>query len=161
MKSVSVLFVCTGNICRSPTAEGVMLAKVAARGWTDRVRVDSAGTHGYHIGEPPDTRSQAHAARRGYDLAPLRARQVEKNDFTAFDHILVMDHDNMACLNRICPPGMRGKLRMLMQLAPQHDADIVPDPYYGGTAGFEQVLDYIEDACEGLLKTIGHELSAR
>jgi len=155
MKTTSILFVCTGNICRSPTAEGVMLHKAAARGLGPVLRIDSAGTHGYHEDQPPDRRSQAHAARRGYDLSALRARPVLKSDFTEFDYILAMDHDNMAFLTAMCPPAQRAKLEMLMRYAPQHDADIVPDPYYGGAAGFEHVLNYIEDACDGLLTGFG------
>jgi len=159
MKSVSILFVCTGNICRSPTAEGVMLKKVALRGWADRVRIDSAGTHGYHVDAAPDQRAQAHAAKRGYDLSALRARRVVKADFAAFDRILAMDHDNLAFLTAMCPPAQHAKLELMMRHAPQHDADIVPDPYYGGGAGFEHVLDYIEDACEGLLRAIAADLA--
>ena len=153
-KPYSILFVCTGNICRSPTAEGVMLKKVAALSWGSRLRIDSAGTHGYHVDAPPDTRSQAHAAKRGYDLSPLRARKLTREDFSDFDLLLAMDHDNMAYMTAMCPPAARAKLEMMMHYAPQHDADIVPDPYYGGAAGFEHVLDYLEDACDGLIRKL-------
>ena len=159
MKKLAVLFVCTGNICRSPTAEGVMLHLVAAHDLAGRLHIDSAGTHGYHVGEPPDQRSQAHAAQRGYDLSALRARRVTKADFAAFDHILAMDHDNLAFLSAMRPPGHRAKLALLMHYAPGQGSDIVPDPYYGGTAGFEQVLDYIEEACAQLLAELKADLA--
>jgi len=158
MKSISILFVCTGNICRSPTAEGVMLHKLAQSGLAAQVRVDSAGTHGFHEEAPPDRRSQAHAEKRGYDLSKLRARRVVMADFTAFDLILAMDHDNISFLTAMSPPAQRGKLELLMHYAPQYDADIVPDPYYGGAAGFEHALDYIEGACDGLLKSLAARL---
>ncbi|HEY4372822.1 MAG TPA: low molecular weight protein-tyrosine-phosphatase [Burkholderiales bacterium] len=154
MKKLSILFVCTGNICRSPTAEGVMQAKLAERRLAGWVRVDSAGTHGYHDNTAPDKRSQAHAAKRGYDLSDLRARPVVAADFAAFDYILAMDHDNMSFLTAMSPPEQRAKIELLMRYAPQHDADIVPDPYYGGAASFEHALNYIEDACDGLLESL-------
>lgn len=161
MKPYSILFVCTGNICRSPTAEGVMLHKVAARGWEGRIRVDSAGTHGYHEEAPPDSRSQSHAAKRGYDLSSLRARRVVKSDFGEFDRLIVMDHDNMSFMTQMSPPEQRAKLELMMRYAPQHEADIVPDPYYGGAAGFEHVLTYLEDACEGLLEDLAKKLALK
>jgi protein-tyrosine phosphatase len=139
-----ILFICMGNICRSPTAEGVMRAKLDAAGLR-HVEVDSAGTHGYHVGEPPDARSPAHAARRGYDLSTQRARQLVPEDFARFDLVRVMDAANLAAARRLCPPEHRGKLQRLLG-----DAD-VPDPYYGGEAGFEQVLDLVETACDELL----------
>ncbi|MBI3346773.1 MAG: low molecular weight phosphotyrosine protein phosphatase [Burkholderiales bacterium] len=144
-----ILFFCMGNICRSPTAEGVMRAKLAAAGLD--VEVDSAGTHGYHVGDPPDGRSQAHALRRGYDLSPLRARQLQAEDFQRFDLVLAMDADNLAYATRLCPPAQRHRLKLLMNYAPQAGKHHVPDPYYGGEAGFEEVLDLVETACDGLV----------
>lgn len=155
MEPVRVLFVCMGNICRSPTAEGVFRHKVATRGLVQRIETDSAGTHAYHIGHSPDRRAQAHALQRGYDLAALRARQVVSEDFTRFDYVLAMDWDNHALLESQCVPAARHKIRLLMQFARKFpDQQIVPDPYYGGAAGFEAVLDYIEDACDGLIDVI-------
>ncbi|RTL15107.1 MAG: low molecular weight phosphotyrosine protein phosphatase [Burkholderiales bacterium] len=147
-----LLFFCMGNICRSPTAEAVMRAKLAAAGID--VEVDSAGTHGYHVGEPPDERSQAHAARRGYDLSPLRARQLLAADFDRFDLVLGMDEANLREAERLCPPAQRHKLQPLMRYAPEAGSRIVPDPYYGGEADFERVLDLVEAACEGLVATL-------
>ena len=149
--SYAILFVCMGNICRSPTADGVFRQKVADHGLGQQVRVDSAGTHNYHPGSPPDGRAQAAAARRGYDLSALRARQVQAADYAAFDLILVMDQDNLAVLQENCPPEHQHKLRLLTEFCQVHKASVVPDPYYGGADGFEQVLDLVEDACEGLL----------
>jgi protein-tyrosine phosphatase len=148
--------VCMGNICRSPSAEGVLRARLAAAGLS-HVRVDSAGTHDYHVGQPPDRRSQHHAARRGYDLSALRARQVERSDFERFDLILAMDGDNLELLEAACPPPLRHKLMGLMAFAPQAPFDHVPDPYYGGPEDFERVLDLVEQACEGLLLQIRHQ----
>ena len=147
----SVLFVCMGNICRSPTAEGVFAHRVQQHGLADRVRVDSAGTHNYHPGSPPDARSQTHARQRGYDLSALRARQIADVDFVSFDLILAMDWDNLALLQAACPPQHQYKLRRLTEFCQRHDSPVVPDPYYGGHQGFEQVLDLVEDACDGLL----------
>jgi len=147
----SVLFVCMGNICRSPTAEAVLRHKLRAAGLHDRVRVDSAGTHAWHAGAPPDGRSVAHAARRGYDLSPLRAREVVDADFDQFDLILAMDWDNLALLEERCPPPYRRKLGRLTEHCRRHDSPVVPDPYAGGAQGFEEVLDLVEDACDGLV----------
>lgn len=144
-----ILFFCMGNICRSPTAEGVMRAKLAAAGID--VEVDSAGTHGYHVGEPPDGRSQQHAAQRGYDLSALRARKLVAEDFTRFDLVLAMDEDNLALAERLCPPAQRQRLKLLLDYAPDAGKRHVPDPYYGGEAGFEAVLDLVEAACDGLI----------
>ncbi|MHA7600887.1 low molecular weight protein-tyrosine-phosphatase [Alicycliphilus sp. T452] len=149
---VRVLMVCMGNICRSPTAHGV-LARMAA-GAARVVAVDSAGTHGYHVGEPPDARAQAHAARRGYDLSAQRARHLRVQDFAAFDLVLVMDEANEAAASALCPPAERHRLRRLTDFCRTHAASEVPDPYYGGAQGFEQVLDLVEDACAGLLDCI-------
>lgn len=149
---VRVLFVCLGNICRSPTAEGVFRALVEDAGLSDRIHVDSAGTAAYHVGEPPDARSVAHARERGYDLTPLRARRAVAADFERFDLVLAMDESNHRNLASICPPVRRDRLRMCLEFA--RDAGKltdVPDPYSGGDAGFEHVLDLLEDACQGLL----------
>ncbi|HEY1129309.1 MAG TPA: low molecular weight protein-tyrosine-phosphatase, partial [Roseateles sp.] len=144
-----ILFFCMGNICRSPTAEGVMRAKLAVAGLD--VEVDSAGTHGYHVGAPPDARSQEHAARRGYDLSLLRARKLVAADFSRFDLVLAMDEDNLANAQALCPPAQRHRLKLLMDYAPHAGNPHVPDPYYGGAAGFDEVLDLVEAACDGLV----------
>jgi protein-tyrosine phosphatase len=149
----SILMVCMGNICRSPTAHGVMRQQLAQQGLT-HVRVDSAGTHAYHVGSPPDERSQAHALRRGYDLSDLRARKLVAADFERFDLILVMDWENLALTQELCPPEHQRKVRRLTEFCQKHDSPVVPDPYYGGDAGFEGVLDLVEDACAGLLKQV-------
>jgi protein-tyrosine phosphatase len=151
MNRFSVLFVCMGNICRSPTAHGVFRQKVKEQGLSGAITVDSAGTHNYHPGSPPDPRSQAHAVKRGYDLSDLRARQIGAADFDAFDLILVMDHDNLAIVKQACPPIHQHKLRRLTEFCVTQHSPVVPDPYYGGPHGFDHVLDLVEDACEGLL----------
>jgi len=156
----AVLFVCTGNICRSPTAEGVFLQLVRQAGLEDRIHVDSAGTHDYHVGEPPDERSCRHAKLRGYDLAALRARQVSGLDFQRFDLILGMDWEHMELLQEQCPPEHQHKLRRLMEFAPSGLSDVVADPYYGGKDGFERVLDHVEAACAGLLRHVRRELES-
>ncbi len=150
----AILFVCMGNICRSPTAEGVMRHKLREAGLHEAVRVDSAGTHAWHAGSPPDHRSQVHAARRGYDLSALRAREVVAADFDRFDLILAMDWDNLALLEERCPPAHRRKLGRLTEHCRHHDSPVVPDPYAGGAQGFEEVLDLVEDACDGLLHLV-------
>lgn len=151
MAKVSILFVCMGNICRSPTAESVFRSQVEAAGWRDRVHVDSAGTHDYHIGDQPDRRAQQVGAQRGYDLSRLRGRQVCQSDFIEFDHVLAMDNANLAILQRLCPDEHAGKLALFMNYASNCNEREVPDPYYGGAQGFERVLDMIEDAGRGLL----------
>lgn len=160
--------VCMGNICRSPTAEAVLRHKLVQAGLGEWVDVDSAGTHAYHIGSPPDERSQKHASRRGYELAALRARKVEGGDFSRFDLILAMDWDNLAMLEDACPlesPQHKNKLRRLTEFVPRDSplasAQTVPDPYYGGPAGFEAVLDLVEAACDGLLPHLRALCSAR
>lgn len=140
-----------GNICRSPTAEGVTRALAEKRGVADLFEFDSAGTHGYHIGHPPDKRAREAAARRGYDLSSLRARQVNEFDFVRFDRILAMDRDNLELLQQACPEEHRGKLGLFLEYAAHCTGDEVPDPYYGGPEGFERVLDMVEDAASGLL----------
>jgi low molecular weight protein-tyrosine phosphatase len=149
-----ILFVCTGNICRSPTAEGVFLKLVRDAGLQERILADSAGTHGYHVGEPPDGRTCEAATRRGYDLSTLRARKFERADFDEFDLVLAMDRDNHAHLARLVPPDAGHKLQMMMQYARRFREREVPDPYYGGSRGFERVLDMLEDAARGLLEAI-------
>jgi protein-tyrosine phosphatase len=151
MQPTSILFVCMGNICRSPTAHGVFRHKVLAKGFAELVTVDSAGTHNYHPGSPPDKRSQAHAAQRGYDLSDLRARQIRRSDFDAFDLILVMDWDNLSLVQKQCPPQHQSKVRRFTEFCIEFDSPVVPDPYYDGAKGFEHVLDLVEDACDGLL----------
>jgi protein-tyrosine phosphatase len=154
-KRLGVLFVCTGNICRSPTAEAVFRKLVADAGLSKAILTDSAGTHGYHIGEPPDPRAQASAAGRGYDLSALRARRVERADFQRFDLIVAMDRGHLAALSRIADSFAAGKLKLMMSYASRFTDKDVPDPYYGGPQDFERVLDMIEDAARGLLEAVG------
>ena len=160
-REYSVLMVCMGNICRSPTAEGVFRHMVRQAGLQERIHIDSAGTHGYHVGAPPDERSAHHASLRGYDLSDLRARRVHAADFERFDLILAMDWENLALLLEACPPAHRHKLRRLMEFADEGWGDVVADPYYGEKQGFESVLDHIEAACYGLLRHIRQELESR
>jgi protein-tyrosine phosphatase len=155
---VKVLFVCMGNICRSPTAQGVLRKLLEGRTLAHEVLVDSAGTHDYHIGLPPDERAQRTAQRRGIDIGGLRARMVGRNDFVEFDYILAMDRDNYRLLESDCPGDQLHKLRLLLEYAPDLGFDEVPDPYYGGRGGFEQVMDLIQPACEGLLADIVRRL---
>ena len=152
--NVAVLFVCAGNICRSPTAHAVLQQKIQHCGATGRVTVDSAGIGDWHAGEPPDRRSRDHAARRGYDLSALRARQVTRADFARFSHVLAMDQSNLAALQRLRPAGFGGELGLFLPYG-RRGLREVPDPYYGGPEGFEQVLDLVEDAAEGLLARLG------
>lgn len=151
---VRVLFVCMGNICRSPTAHAVFrqIAEEADLGGV--VTVDSAGTHAYHVGEQPDERSQMTAVRRGIDMSDLRARRVVVDDFERFDYVLAMDQDNLQILESLCPPPQAHKLRLFMGFAPDWGAEEVPDPYYGGASGFERVFDMVEAAARGLLADI-------
>lgn len=149
-----VLFVCMGNICRSPTAQGVFRKLVVDAGIADVVQVESAGTHAYHVGEPPDARAQQAAKKRGYEIGDLRARQVTADDFRDADLILAMDWENLSMLQQQCPKAYKHKLQLLMRFAGEHDAATVPDPYYGGPEGFNTVLDYVEDACQGLLDVV-------
>jgi protein-tyrosine phosphatase len=157
MSPYSILFVCMGNICRSPTAHGVFRQMLMDHGLSPRVLIDSAGTHNYHPGSPADARSQHHALKRGYDLSDLRARQITDSDFETYDLILAMDWDNLALIQAACPDAQQDKVRRLTEFCQRQDSLVVPDPYYGGDQGFEQVLDLVEDACEGLIKHIkGH-----
>jgi len=156
-----VLMVCMGNICRSPTAEAVLRARLQQAGLRQRVLVDSAGTHGYHTGEAPDPRAIQQAARRGYDLAGLRARPVVDADFQRFDRILAMDADNLAWLQRKAPPEAAARLQLLMAHATKHATVLaVPDPYYGALQGFDHVLDLVEDACTGLVQSLAEDLES-
>lgn len=155
---VRVLFVCMGNICRSPTAQGVFRKLLQQEGLEAAIETDSAGTHAYHSGQPPDRRAQETALRRGIDLSDLRARRVEPEDFAGFEYVLAMDQDNFHNLSRICPPGAERKLVLLMDFAPHLRIREVPDPYYGGESGFERVFDMVEAASEGLLAEIRRRL---
>jgi protein-tyrosine phosphatase len=155
----AVLFVCMGNICRSPSAEGVFRAQAGVAGLD--LHIDSAGTHAYHIGEAPDPRSQQFAARRGIDLSQQRARKLIADDFESFDLLLAMDKDNLARMKAACPPQHQHKLKLMMDYANHSDSEIVPAPYYGGPDGFDLVLDYIEDASAGLIHAIQQEADRR
>ena len=148
--TISVLFVCMGNICRSPTAEGVFRHQVSAAGLDGRIEIESAGTHAYHVGNPPDRRARLAAERRGISLDGIRARRVEADDFERFNYIIAMDHDNLAILEEQAEDGYRDKLRLFLEFSSGPERG-VPDPYYGGATGFERVLDLIEDASRGLL----------
>lgn len=156
----NILFVCMGNICRSPTAEAVMRALAAEQGLSDMLALDSAGTHGYHVGAPPDRRSQSAAMLRGYDMSDLRARQVSPEDFQKFDLLLAMDEDNLAWLHQHCPAEFRDKLKLMMEYANTYDVREVPDPYYEDNRGFDTVLNYLEDACSGLLAQVKSQVTA-
>jgi protein-tyrosine phosphatase len=151
---ISILFVCMGNICRSPTAEGVFRHHVREAGLHDAILTDSAGTHAYHVGEPADRRAQAAAARRGFSLVDIRARKVTDDDFVNFDYILAMDEDNLVVLKDRAPDELHGKVRLFLEFAESRHEKEVPDPYYGGSAGFERVLDLVEEASQGLLETL-------
>jgi protein-tyrosine phosphatase len=156
-KPARVLFVCLGNICRSPTAEGVFRRYVEQAGLGDEIEIDSAGTGDYHLGEPPDERAQDAASRRGYDLSSLRARQVTRRDFETFDYLLAMDEENARSLKRLAPHEHAHKVKLFTDFG-TNGARYVPDPYSGGAQGFEHVLDLVEDAARGLLRHIESEL---
>ena len=149
---MKILFVCLGNICRSPTAEVVFRAVAAREAPELMIEVDSAGTAGYHVGEPPDLRTRQAASRRGYDMSSLRARIVEPRDFEDFDFILAMDRENLKVLNHRAPVQARDRVRLFLEFAPDAATTEVPDPYYGGPNGFEEVLDLVEAATHGLLQ---------
>ncbi|MGB5641026.1 MAG: low molecular weight protein-tyrosine-phosphatase [Sedimenticolaceae bacterium] len=151
---VKVLFVCMGNICRSPTAHGVFRNLVEREGLPHAIGIDSAGTHAYHLGNPPDKRAQATALGRGVDLSDLLARRVVPEDFDAFDYVLAMDQDNYMALCEICPDQHVEKVHMFMDFAPHMRTRAVPDPYSGGPAGFDRVFDLVEAASAGLLEEI-------
>jgi len=156
--SISVLFVCMGNICRSPTAEGVFRHYVNEAGLAGHIETDSAGTHAYHVGELPDRRARSAAERRGVSLDDIRARRVRDEDFERFDHVIAMDRDNLAVLIDRSDPAHHEKIRLFLEFAEGHGEE-VPDPYYGGTAGFERVLDMVEDASKGLLNALRERYS--
>ena len=159
MKKVNVLFVCLGNICRSPTAHGVFQHKVAEASLGDSILVDSAGTGAWHIGNAPDERAIAAASARGYELGALRARQTRAEDFDDFDYILAMDRQNLSDLQQYRPAGYGGQLDLFLNFGRHPDFAEVPDPYYGAVQGFELVLDLVEGAAEGLLADIRHKYS--
>ena len=172
---LGVLFVCLGNICRSPTAEGVFRKKLSDAGLSSQVRVDSAGTGAWHVGNPPDRRAQAAATKRGIDLSMLRARQVAAQDFAQFDYILAMDEENRSSLIQQCPAGVPTRIALLLDFLPDPLPEPlpgsmhshaqtpavreVPDPYYGEGDGFELVLDLVEAACDGLIAEIRRKAS--
>ena len=153
-----VLFVCLGNICRSPTAHGVFREMVERKGLAHRIEIDSAGTAAYHVGNSPDHRSAAAALQRGYDLSDLRARQAIVSDFDHYDYIMAMDAQNLVDLRSICPVNYAGYLGLFLELADLDERE-VPDPYYGGASGFDHVLDLVEAASESLLNRISLELN--
>ncbi|MGH8218641.1 MAG: low molecular weight protein-tyrosine-phosphatase [Steroidobacteraceae bacterium] len=152
MERYRVLFVCLGNICRSPTAEAVFRTLAAREAPDLHVLVESAGTAEYHVGSAPDARAQAAARRRGYQMAGLRARSIERRDFGRFDLILAMDRSNLSALQRLAPHTAAERVRLFLEYAADAGVREVPDPYYGGPNGFEEVLDLIEDASRGLLR---------
>ncbi len=155
---VKILFVCMGNICRSPTAHGVFRHLVREAGLEHRIEIDSAGTHAYHLGEPPDRRSCETARERGVDIGDLRARRARSQDFLDFDYVLAMDEDNYRNLAELCPSGMEEKLKLFMDFAPELQVREVPDPYYGGARGFDLVFDLLESASRGLLAELNGRL---
>ncbi len=155
---ISVLVVCTGNICRSPTGEGVLRRLVQERGLAERVHVRSAGTHDYHVGEGPDPRAVKHAAKRGYDLTALRASQVSERDFHEHDYILAMDRGHLRMLRALAPREARARLGLFLEASARWKGEEVPDPYYGGVEGFELVLDMVEEAAARWLDRIEAEL---
>jgi len=151
---VSILFVCMGNICRSPTAEGVFRHIVKQEGLDEHIYIDSAGTHAYHVGEQPDSRAQQTARGRGIDLSKQRARKVKANDFEQFDYVLAMDNDNHAILASLCTNENRERLSLFLDFSESYSETEVPDPYYGGPHGFEHVFELVEDASRGLIEDI-------
>lgn len=154
MSQIKVLFVCMGNICRSPTAEGVFNKLVSDMDMNARFFVDSAGTHAYHVGESPDTRAQQTARQRGINLSQIRARKVSTSDFDEFDYILAMDSDNYHILHDACPTEHKHKVKLFLEYAPHRAEDDVPDPYYGGQNGFDHVFDLVEEASKGFYHSI-------
>lgn len=158
---IKVLFVCMGNICRSPTAEGVFRAQLRKHRLEGRIEVDSAGTHGYHVGEAPDPRTQRAAAARGYDLSGFRARTVAPGDLEYFDLVLAMDKSNLEALKRMSPPQFANRIQLFMNYAKNFDDEEVPDPYYGLGHGFDLVIDMVEDASAGLIDDLQQRLESR
>lgn len=151
---VSVLFVCLGNICRSPTAHGIFEKRLRDRNLQDQILVDSAGTGDWHLGKAPDPRAQSYAQHRGYDISHLRARQIEPSDFELFDYILAMDNQNLANIRSMQPEGYPGHVSLFLDFLDEGRGQEVPDPYYGGAQGFELVVDMVEQACDNLLQHI-------
>ncbi|MEQ9208983.1 MAG: low molecular weight protein-tyrosine-phosphatase [Pseudomonadales bacterium] len=151
---VSVLFVCLGNICRSPTAHGIFEKRLRDRNLQDQILVDSAGTGDWHLGKAPDPRAQSYAQNRGYDISHLRARQIEPSDFELFDYILAMDNQNLANIRSMQPADYRGHVSLFLDFLDEEEGREVPDPYYGGAQGFELVVDMVERACDNLLENI-------
>jgi len=161
MSNISVLFVCLGNICRSPTAHGVFEQMVGEAGLQKNITVDSCGTGDWHIGHSPDERSASAALARGYDLSHLRSRQINGSDFGQFDYILVMDKQNLLDVQAMCPSDYPGKLELFLDYANNFsETKEVPDPYYGGLSGFDNVIDLVEDASKTLLSTMKSSLQA-
>ena len=152
LNKIAICFVCMGNICRSPTAEGVFRYKARLAGVEEKLHITSAGTHGYHIGSSPDKRSASVALTRGYDLSTIKSRRVEQKDFTIFDYILPMDKENFAYLKALKPVEAKATLKLFMDFSKNYDERNVPDPYFGGNKGFELVLDMIEDAADGFIE---------
>jgi len=161
MEKIGVIFICMGNICRSPTAEAVFRHQVEQAGLAEQILIDSAGTHDYHIGDPPDARTQRAAKLRGYDMSQLRGRQVVAGDFYRFDYVLAMDEANLDILKRLRPRDALSHLGLFLEFAERQTEREVPDPYFGGADGFERVLDMVEDAAAGLLKHIRQNPSQR
>ena len=157
MQPVRVLFVCLGNICRSPMAEGILRKLVQERGLDDRILIDSAGTGPWHISEPPDRRAQEEVAKKGIDISELRARMVRSNDFEEFDYIIAMDSDNLANLEERCPPAFRDRLFLCTVFAPGLGWSEVPDPFFGGAEGFVKVFELVQANAEALLERIVQE----
>jgi protein-tyrosine phosphatase len=158
LSRLSVLVVCTGNICRSPTGEGVLRHLAAKRGLGDRIQVASAGTHDYHVGDCPDARTLRHAKQRGYDLSAQRAQQVSAEHFQQFDYILAMDRTHLRILRGMAPADAKARLGLFLEASARWKGEDVPDPYYGGGEGFEQVLDMVEEAAERWLDRMEAEL---
>jgi protein-tyrosine phosphatase len=157
-RRIRILVVCTGNICRSPTAEGVLRHQALKRGLQDRIEVRSAGTHGYHVGESPDSRSVRHAGKRGYDLSAQRAQLVTREHFGEYDYILAMDRGHLRILRQMAPEGAKARLGLYLEASARWKGADVPDPYYGGAEGFEEVLDMVEEAADRWLEIVEAEI---
>jgi protein-tyrosine phosphatase len=159
--TIQVLFVCMGNICRSPMAEGVFRKRVAEANLSHRIITDSAGTHAYHVGEPPDRRAQATSKERGVDISDLRARQVARTDFSRFHYVLAMDKQNFKLLMEACPVEQQSRVSLYLDFATGHKESEVPDPYYGGLQGFDHVYELVDSAAIGLLADIQQRYLAK